>query len=60
MLSILQKWFLLLKWYHNLLSVLKDIECTDCEGGYGRKIINLLFTEVHHGQLLVSSSVFLL
>ncbi len=28
---------------------------TDCTSGYGRKMFNLLFAVVHHGQLLVSS-----
>ncbi len=46
------------KGFHNLLSVLEDVDCTDCIAGYGRKIFNLLFTLVHHGQLLVASSVF--
>jgi hypothetical protein len=34
------------------------VECTDCTAGNGRKMLNLLFTVVHHGQLLCSSSVF--
>ncbi len=34
------------------------VECTDCTADNGRKMFNILFTVVHHGQLLCSSSVF--
>jgi hypothetical protein len=52
---VIAEMVLSLKRFHNLL---KDVECTDCTGGYGRKMFDLLFAVVRHGQLLVSSSVF--
>ncbi len=39
---------------HNLLSILKDVECTDFTVGTNRKMLNLLFAVGHPGQLLVS------
>ncbi len=39
-------------------SVLKNVECTDCSAGFCRKRFNLVFAVVHHGQLLLSSSMF--
>jgi len=47
---VMEKWFLLLKGSHILLSILKDVECTDCAAGFYRKMYIL----DNHGQLLVS------
>ncbi len=46
------------KRFHNLLSVLKMLNAQTIQRVVTGKCLNLLFTAVHHGQLLCSSSVF--
>jgi hypothetical protein len=39
-LVIAEMFFFVSEGFHNLLSVLKGVECTDCTAGFGRKCFN--------------------
>jgi hypothetical protein len=54
MLVIAEMVSFVLEGFHNLLSVLKDVECTDCAAGFGMKMLKLTIpSTLHHGQLLL-------